>query len=55
VGPRAGLDDVENRKFLIAPGLELGPLDRPASVRIKLKDVLERTNRLLYSDTTRTA
>jgi hypothetical protein len=28
--PRADLDDVENRKFLILPGLELGPLDRPA-------------------------
>jgi hypothetical protein len=25
VGPRAGLDDVENRKFLTLPGLELRP------------------------------
>jgi hypothetical protein len=24
VGPRAGLDDVEKRKFLTLPGLELG-------------------------------
>jgi hypothetical protein len=29
-GPRAGLDDIENRKFLTLPGLELRPLDRPA-------------------------
>jgi hypothetical protein len=26
VGPRTGLDDVEKRKFLILPGLELGSL-----------------------------
>jgi hypothetical protein len=30
VGPRTGLDDVEKRKFLILPGLELRPLGRPA-------------------------
>jgi hypothetical protein len=29
VVPRAGLDDVENRKLLILPGLELRPLGRP--------------------------
>jgi hypothetical protein len=29
--PRAGLDDVEKRKFLTLPGLELRPLSRPAS------------------------
>jgi hypothetical protein len=28
--PRAGVDDVEKRKFLILPGLELQPLGRPA-------------------------
>jgi hypothetical protein len=28
--PRAGLDDVEKRKFLTLPGLELRPLSRPA-------------------------
>jgi hypothetical protein len=28
--PRAGLDDVEKRKFLILPGLELRPLGHPA-------------------------
>jgi hypothetical protein len=31
VDPRAGLDDVEKRKFLILLGLELRPLGRPAS------------------------
>jgi hypothetical protein len=30
VGPRTGLDDVEKRKFLPLPGLELGRLGRPA-------------------------
>jgi hypothetical protein len=30
VDPRAGLDDVENRKFFTLPGLELRPLGRPA-------------------------
>jgi hypothetical protein len=30
MGPRAGLDDVEKIKFLILPGLELGPLSRTA-------------------------
>jgi hypothetical protein len=30
VDPRAGLEDVEKRKFLTLPGLELKPLGRPA-------------------------
>jgi hypothetical protein len=30
VDPRAGLDDVEKRKFLTLPGLELGALRLPA-------------------------
>jgi hypothetical protein len=30
VDPRASLDDVEKRKFLTLPGLELQPLGRPA-------------------------
>jgi hypothetical protein len=30
VGHRAGLDNVERRKFFILPRLELGPLGRPA-------------------------
>jgi hypothetical protein len=29
VGPRAGLEEVEKRKFLTLPGLELRPLSRP--------------------------
>jgi hypothetical protein len=30
VGPKTGLDDLEKRKFLTLPGLELRPLGRPA-------------------------
>jgi hypothetical protein len=30
MGPRTGLDDVERRKFLTLPELELRPLIRPA-------------------------
>jgi hypothetical protein len=30
VGPRAGQDAMEKRKFLSLPGLELPPLGRPA-------------------------
>jgi hypothetical protein len=30
VGPRAGLDDVEKRKFLNLPGLKFRPLGCPA-------------------------
>jgi hypothetical protein len=30
VGPRAGLDDVEKKKFLNLPELELRPLGHPA-------------------------
>jgi hypothetical protein len=33
VDPRAGLDDVEKRKFLTLPGLDLRPLSRPAHPR----------------------
>jgi hypothetical protein len=33
VDPRAGLDDLEDRKFLTLPGLELRPLSRPARSR----------------------
>jgi hypothetical protein len=32
VGPRAGLNDVEKRKFLTLPGLELRPLCRPVAI-----------------------
>jgi hypothetical protein len=30
VDPRAGLDDLEKRKFLTLPGLQLRPLGHPA-------------------------
>jgi hypothetical protein len=30
VGPRACLDDLDKRKFLTLPGLELRPFSRPA-------------------------
>jgi hypothetical protein len=30
VDPRVGLEDIEKRKFLTVPGLELRPLGRPA-------------------------
>jgi hypothetical protein len=33
VGPRAGLDDLEKRKFLILPGFKLWRLGRPARCR----------------------
>jgi hypothetical protein len=33
MGPRAGLDDVEKRKFLTLPGLELRPLGCPARIQ----------------------
>jgi hypothetical protein len=36
VGPRAGLDDVEKRKFLTLPGLELRPLGRPVAITTAL-------------------
>jgi hypothetical protein len=35
VDPRVDLDDVEKRKFLILPGLELRPLGHPTSNYIK--------------------
>jgi hypothetical protein len=33
---RAGLDDLENRKFMTLPGLELRPLGRPAEIMFKI-------------------
>jgi hypothetical protein len=33
VGPRAGLDDAENRKFLTLPGLELRAIVQPVASR----------------------
>jgi hypothetical protein len=34
VDPRANLDDLEKRKLLTIPGLELRPLGRPARVQL---------------------
>jgi hypothetical protein len=34
VGSRAGLDDMETRKFLIPSGLEFRPLGRPARSKL---------------------
>jgi hypothetical protein len=36
VGPRAGLDDVEERKFLTLSGLDLRPFCRPARSQLLL-------------------
>jgi hypothetical protein len=33
VGLRTGVDDMEKRKFLTLPGLELRPIGRPARSR----------------------
>jgi hypothetical protein len=35
VDPRAGLDDLEERKFVTLPVLELRPLGRPAHSRLR--------------------
>jgi hypothetical protein len=37
VRSRAGLDDVEKRKFLTLPGLELRPLGRPLAIPTELQ------------------
>jgi hypothetical protein len=42
VGPRASLDDTENRKFLTLPGLELRPLGRPACSQSLILTTLSR-------------
>jgi hypothetical protein len=47
VGPRAGMDDVEKRKFLTLPGLELRPLGRPdpsqSLYRLRYPSYMDRT------------
>jgi hypothetical protein len=42
VGPRAGLDDVEKRKFFTLPGLELRPLSRYTDYAIPAPQVGDR-------------
>jgi hypothetical protein len=42
VGPRAGLDDVEKRKSLTLPGLELRPLGREARSQSLFRLVMGR-------------
>jgi hypothetical protein len=42
VGPRTGLDDVEKRKFLTLPGLELRPLSHPACSQFAIPNMLSR-------------
>jgi hypothetical protein len=42
VVPRPGLDDVEKRKFLTPPGLELRPLGRPARNQVSIPTTLSR-------------
>jgi hypothetical protein len=42
VNLRAGLDDLEKRKFLTLPELELRPLDRPARSVVAIPTTLSR-------------
>jgi hypothetical protein len=54
VDPNAGLDDLEKRKFLTLPGLELRPLGRPARSQslywLRYPGTLERRVFVLFSD-----
>jgi hypothetical protein len=49
VGPRAGLDDVEKRKFLTLPGLKLRP---PRSSSLQPVSILTTLSWILYSGRT---
>jgi hypothetical protein len=55
VDPRAGLDDLEKRKFLTLEGLELRPLGRPARsqslYRLRYSGSLEKTCKVWKSAT----
>jgi hypothetical protein len=44
MGPRAGLDDMEKRKILTLPGLELRPLGRPARSQYSVDDRMINNN-----------
>jgi hypothetical protein len=46
VNPRAGLDDVEERRFLPLPGLEIRPLSRPARSQSLISTTLPRLLRM---------
>jgi hypothetical protein len=50
VDPRAGLDNVEKRKFLTLPGLELRPLGRPARSHLLYRLRYPGSSRILESD-----
>jgi hypothetical protein len=53
VSPRTGLDDVEKRKFLTQPGLELRPLGRPTRskvVKLKRINICQRVDRVILSE-----
>jgi hypothetical protein len=56
VDPRVGLDDVEKRKFLTLPELEIRPLSRPACIqslcRICYPGIPKPTKRLNALDLT---
>jgi hypothetical protein len=56
VGPRAGLDAAEKRKFLTLPGLELQPLGGPARsqslYRLHYPDSFTSADNKFYSDGT---
>jgi hypothetical protein len=45
VGPRACLEDMEKKKFLPLPGLELRPFDRPARTDYTVPAPLLKTER----------
>jgi hypothetical protein len=48
VGPRTDLDDVEKRKFLTLPVLELRPLYRPACSAVTILTKLSRFTYFFY-------
>jgi hypothetical protein len=47
VGPRAGLDDVEKRKFLTLPRLEIRPLGRFTHYAIPAPTITEEEYKIL--------
>jgi hypothetical protein len=57
VDARAGLDDVDKRKFLALPGLELRPVGRPARsqslYKLFRRATLKKPNDILSKDTKR--